>query len=63
MTTNDETAVIPPDLAPTQARAYSDAEDYDDAEQGDTQLGQQRGDMRGHRAAPGYFFCRPPRDQ
>jgi hypothetical protein len=35
---DDDTTVIPPDLAPTQARAYSDAEDYDDAEQDDTQL-------------------------
>jgi hypothetical protein len=45
MTSNDDnaadqpaTTVIPPDLAPTQARAYSAIEDYDDPEQGDTQL-------------------------
>jgi hypothetical protein len=34
----DDTTVIPPDQLPTQARAYSDAVDYDDALQTDTQL-------------------------
>jgi hypothetical protein len=38
MTTTDETTIIPPDLQPTQARAYSDVLDYDDAAQGDTEL-------------------------
>jgi hypothetical protein len=35
---NDATTVIPPDLAHTQARAYSAIVDYDDPEQGDTRL-------------------------
>lgn len=34
----DETTVIPPDLAATQARAYSDAVPYDDPDQPETQL-------------------------
>ena len=35
---SDETAVIPPDLAATQVRAYSNVDDYDDPAQTDTQL-------------------------
>jgi hypothetical protein len=44
---DDETTVIPPDLAPTQARAYSDAVDYDDPSQTDTQLNKQLGTQLG----------------